>query len=50
MTTITVAMSTTRRMTTPRAMATPLSLLPMVLSEAINYIVGKELKKCWLMN
>ena len=43
MTTITIAMNTTRRMTTPRAMAVPLSLLPMMLSEAVNYIMGKEL-------
>ena len=46
MTTITVAMNTTRRMTTPRAMAVPLSLLltMLLLSGAVNYITGKKLK------
>ena len=46
MTTITVAMSTTRRMTTPRAMAVLLSLLltMLLLSGAVNYIIGKKLK------
>ena len=37
MTTITVAMSTTRRMTTPRAMAVPLLLSPPALGTVIKH-------------